>query len=395
MSGDDEMPPGFTPLAHPGPWFVRQAGRQTGPFDLERVRTMARRGAITRMHSLSRDGVNWEPAARVHEVFNQDGTVASAGSSSPVMPGGPAQDDDAPIELGPDPSPAPAPQRPEPRPAPRPTPDVPAFGQQPASPQGARARATSDAVRLVSVRPVLCGALAFAMVALAVPTSRSAAGGLAWWWSEGAVGISVRGVSFAAVAAFWAIAFLRPDPIRATLACAAAAVLALVSPLPLWNFASWAIPAAALVPVSTILVAVATAGRSASGTAATAAIALAIPLSAASCILALLHAEPWALVGIAITCVGAAGTAFAALRVARRGSSDGLVLAGCIVGSAGGLGAVLASGCAGLAGDEPIVAARSAASGLIVVCLSLVAWAQAHEAVQTAHQVIPSDANAA
>ena len=42
-----------------GQWYVRFAGRVTGPFDLDRVRTMARRGAITRMHFLSKDGKSW------------------------------------------------------------------------------------------------------------------------------------------------------------------------------------------------------------------------------------------------------------------------------------------------------------------------------------------------
>jgi hypothetical protein len=55
-----------------GQWYVRFAGRVTGPFDLDRVRTMARRGAITRMHFLSKDGKSWVAASRVPAVFEDE-----------------------------------------------------------------------------------------------------------------------------------------------------------------------------------------------------------------------------------------------------------------------------------------------------------------------------------
>ena len=58
-----------------GPWFVRFAGRRTGPFDAERLRILARRGALSRVHALSIDGKVWSAATTVRAVFNADGSV--------------------------------------------------------------------------------------------------------------------------------------------------------------------------------------------------------------------------------------------------------------------------------------------------------------------------------
>jgi hypothetical protein len=60
-----------------GPWFVRFAGRRSGPFDAERLRTMARRKALTRMHAVSVDGTTWASAVTLRAVFNADGSVVS------------------------------------------------------------------------------------------------------------------------------------------------------------------------------------------------------------------------------------------------------------------------------------------------------------------------------
>jgi hypothetical protein len=51
-----------------GPWFVRFAGRRSGPFDAERLRTMARRKALTRMHAVSVDGTTWASAVTLRAV---------------------------------------------------------------------------------------------------------------------------------------------------------------------------------------------------------------------------------------------------------------------------------------------------------------------------------------
>ncbi|RLS49351.1 MAG: DUF4339 domain-containing protein, partial [Planctomycetota bacterium] len=62
-----------------GPWFVRFAGRRTGPFDAERLRVLARRGALSRVHALSVDGKVWSAATTVRAVFNADGSVVASG----------------------------------------------------------------------------------------------------------------------------------------------------------------------------------------------------------------------------------------------------------------------------------------------------------------------------
>ena len=62
-----------------GPWFVRFAGRRTGPFDAERLRILAQRGALSRVHALSVDGKVWSAATTVRAVFNADGSVVATG----------------------------------------------------------------------------------------------------------------------------------------------------------------------------------------------------------------------------------------------------------------------------------------------------------------------------
>jgi hypothetical protein len=389
MSDGTEQGGGIQPPDHQGPWFVRHAGRQTGPFDLERVRTMARRGAVTRMHSLSRDGRSWEPAANVHEVFNPDGSVASGSSSGGFAAGEQDPVFDAPagravpaVSLA-DRSSAPAPHGeraaasalPSPRVA-----DSPAARREEDGP--------APGMRLVPVRPVMVAALVAATLAFGFPTSRTGDGSLGWWWSEGVLGIAIRGVSAVALAAFWSIAFLRPDPVRATLGCAAAAILAAVACAPLWDFASWSIPASLLVPVCALLVSVATAGRPAAGTAATVAGTVALAAVLVTGVLVILHPHPWAFAGVALTLAGGVGTAVAATRTVRTGASDAVVLVGCVAGACGGLGAVFASGLVALDGGEPMGAARAAAGAVMTLGFSTVAWAFAHESVQTAHLVM-------
>ena len=64
-----------------GPWHVRFAGRRTGPHDVERLRTLARRGAVTRLHQVSVDGKAWRPASDIRAVFTADGTVIAGGAA--------------------------------------------------------------------------------------------------------------------------------------------------------------------------------------------------------------------------------------------------------------------------------------------------------------------------
>ena len=70
-----------------GPWFVRFAGRRSGPFDVERLRTMARRKALTRMHAVSVDGTTWASAVTLRAVFNPDGSIVSGPALAVVLRG--------------------------------------------------------------------------------------------------------------------------------------------------------------------------------------------------------------------------------------------------------------------------------------------------------------------
>ena len=183
-----------------GPWYVRFAGRRSGPFDAERLRTLARRGALTRMHSLSADGTAWVAASTVRAVFNADGSVVAAGVRAMAVDLGEERslgeaDDGETLDL----------------------------------PRIASRRAAGSAL----VRPVVLTALALATVMVAMPTSRDDTGSLAWWWSEGALGIAVRGLCALAVIGGWSIAFLAPEPARAaSVAAGAAGWSAVVRPAP-------------------------------------------------------------------------------------------------------------------------------------------------------------------
>jgi hypothetical protein len=177
-----------------GPWFVRFAGRRSGPFDAERLRTLARRGALTRMHALSVDGRAWTPATSVRAVFNEDGSVVASGTASLEVEADEAPDDFAGI------------------------PDSGVIELPPSLPMRAR-------LGSARVRPVVLCAMLLATVMLALPTSRDEAGAVAWWWHQGPISISVRGLAALAVLAGWVVAFLRPEPARAASVAGVAAVL--------------------------------------------------------------------------------------------------------------------------------------------------------------------------
>ena len=76
-------------------WFVRYAGRVTGPFEADRLRTMALRGQITGVHFLSNDGVRWRPASEVPGILEPAaspdppaaiGMVQAVPADAPVPP---------------------------------------------------------------------------------------------------------------------------------------------------------------------------------------------------------------------------------------------------------------------------------------------------------------------
>lgn len=339
-----------------GPWFVRFAGRRTGPFDAERLRTLARRGALTRMHALSIDGSSWVPATSVRAVFHADGSVVAAGravagvTEGGIMPSLPHPDS---LEL-----PAPVQARP------------------------VRGSAL--------VRPVVVCALALATVALAMPTSRDDSGALAWWWSEGALGIAVRGLCSAAVLGGWVIAFLWPEPARAASVAAVAAVLAAAGSAALAPWAPWALVASLLVPVTALLVALDASGSRSARPTGVAAAVLAGIAGAGGVALGFVWHGPWWIAGVSLLAAGAASLGWAGIRAARRPGpgADGVFWA-CALGSTLALGSVFAAAFGALAGPVPMDGAQAAVAACLVLAFSAISWGAVHEATESAH-LLPS-----
>jgi len=50
-------------------YFMRNRGRVLGPFDVEKLRGLVRRGQLSRMHEVSLDGVSWVRASDFPELF--------------------------------------------------------------------------------------------------------------------------------------------------------------------------------------------------------------------------------------------------------------------------------------------------------------------------------------
>jgi len=49
--------------------YVRIRGRVQGPFDMEKLRALVRRGQLSRMHEVSPDGNDWKQASEFSELF--------------------------------------------------------------------------------------------------------------------------------------------------------------------------------------------------------------------------------------------------------------------------------------------------------------------------------------
>lgn len=74
-------------------YYIRIRGRVQGPFDDEKLRSLAQRGQFSRIHEISEDGVHWRSAREQPSLFTAEATpvgsnddTASASSSSPVRP---------------------------------------------------------------------------------------------------------------------------------------------------------------------------------------------------------------------------------------------------------------------------------------------------------------------
>lgn len=336
---------------HDGPWFVRFAGRRTGPFDADRLRTLARRGALTRMHSVSADGKAWVPATSVRAVFNADGSVVAVGVRAVEV----AEDDrpdfdgipDAPLEL----------------------------------PRSMARAALGSAL----VRPVVLCALALATVMLAMPTSRDESGALAWWWSEDAADITVRGLCAVAVLGGWVIAFLAPAPARAASVAAVAAVLAAAASLGLLRD-PWAIFAVLLVPASALLVALDASGSPGARTMGGATIAVAALMGTACAVTVALSPAAWAIAGASLAAIGAGALGFAGFRALKRpGPSAEGVFWAAVAGATGAIGAAFAAAFGSLAGPQPMDGAKAAVTACMVLAFSAISWASVHEAVESSH----------
>jgi len=50
-------------------YWVRYKGRSIGPYTLERIRQMVRKGQVGRMHEVSTDAASWIPASSFPEIF--------------------------------------------------------------------------------------------------------------------------------------------------------------------------------------------------------------------------------------------------------------------------------------------------------------------------------------
>ena len=340
-----------------GRWFVRFAGRRSGPFDAERLRTMARRGTLTRMHSVSADGRSWTPATELRAVFNEDGTVVAPGTAALEVE---VEGEEAPSSFDG-------------------IPDSGVIELPPAAP--ARARLGS-----ARVRPVVICAMVLATVMLSLPTSRDDAGSVAWWWHEGPLAVSVRGLAALAVLAGWVLAFLRPEPARAASVAGVAAILSAASAAALAPWAPWAAILAPIVPVAAVLVALDAAGAASTRLMGKFAASAAGVLGIAAIVVVVLRPSGWAIASAALGAAGAGALAWAGVRAVRAKSpSESHVFWGGVAAATGAMAAVFAAAFGGLLGDAPMQGAQASASACLVLAFATLSWAAVHETVETVH----------
>jgi TM2 domain-containing membrane protein YozV len=71
-------------------YWVRYKGRSIGPYALDRVRQMVRKGQVGRSHDVSTDGASWVPATSFPEIFEPPAafapTVAQAAATAVAQP---------------------------------------------------------------------------------------------------------------------------------------------------------------------------------------------------------------------------------------------------------------------------------------------------------------------
>jgi hypothetical protein len=307
------------------------------------------------MHALSVDGKSWMPATEIRAVFNANGTVVAAGVAA----------------VGTEPDP-----------------DHGAFGADlpDSGPLELPLISSRRALGSALVRPAVLCALALATIMLALPTSRDESGALSWWWSEGPLSVSVRGLCAFAVLGAWVVAFLPPEPARAASVSAVAAVLAGAGALALATWAPWALVMAILVPVAALLVALDAAGSAGARTMGMVALVVASLMGIALVVLGIYWFSAWSLVGMILGAIGAGALGWAGHRAFRRNgpNADGVFWGG-VVGATGALACVFAAAFGGLTGDVPMQGAQGAVSACLVLAFSTISWAAVHEAVESSH----------
>lgn len=346
-----------------GPWFVRFAGRRSGPFDVTRLRILARRGALTRMHAVSVDGRSWAPATSLRSVFAEDGSVVKAGAEA--------------TEIGIEPEP-----------------DEGGFGgfdgheatSGPVAPVVTAAAARRGGAR---VRPVVMSALALATVMLCVPTARDDSGALSWWWSQGPLAISVRGLSCAAVLAAWLTAFMAPEPARSASVAGVAGVLSATGAA---SMVAWAPSAAVLAPIvalSAIMVALDAAGAGSIRFLARVVVPAAACVSIGSVVIGVWRPHGWAWGSLALGLAGAGSLAWAGILACRpaQPGRDRLFWP-CIAAPTAAMAALFVTAFGALGGDDPMRAADAAVAACLVLAFATVSWAAAHEAAETLHGLV-------
>ena len=66
-------------------YFVRMQGRSLGPYTLDRIRQMTRKGQVGRVHEISTDGESWAPATSFPEIFERPAEPAAVAVAAAVQ----------------------------------------------------------------------------------------------------------------------------------------------------------------------------------------------------------------------------------------------------------------------------------------------------------------------
>ncbi len=67
-------------------YYLRVRGKVKGPFDLEGLHTLVRRGILSRVHELSTDGKTWITAGRYAELFETEAAIRARSQPSEAEP---------------------------------------------------------------------------------------------------------------------------------------------------------------------------------------------------------------------------------------------------------------------------------------------------------------------